>query len=53
MTTNLQLEEYCKDLNIKLNGIYNKDNLPYLSKRKDGLYIVNSQDEYDAEGNMN
>ena len=53
MTTNLQLEEYCKEVNIKLNGIYNKDNLPYLAKRKDGFYIVNSQDEYNLEGEMN
>ena len=53
MTTNLQFEEYCKEINIKLNGIYNKDNLPYLAKRKDGFYIVNSQDEYNLEGEMN
>ena len=53
MTTNIELENYCKQLKIKLNGIYHKDSLPFLEKRKDGLYIINSQDEKNIDGEVN
>ena len=53
MTTNIQLENYCKQLKLKLNGIYYKDKLPYRHERKEGLYIINSQDEKDIKGEPN
>ncbi len=50
MTTNIQLTEYCKKLGVKLNEIRNKNDLPYLKDRKDGLYIINSQNFLEGSG---
>ncbi len=50
MTTNIQLTEYCKKLGVKLNEIRNKDDLPYLKDRKEGLYIINSENFMEGNG---
>jgi len=50
MTTNIQLSGYCKKLGVKLNEIRNKDDLPYLKNRKDGLYIINSENFMEGNG---
>ena len=50
MTTNLDLEKYCKSLQVKLNGVFNKDDLPFLKHRKDGLYILNSENLLEGSG---
>lgn len=52
-TTNFQLEEMSESLHIPLVGIFSKDDLPMLTSRKQGSYIINLQDETDLHGNPN
>ena len=52
MTTNIQLEDYCKQLGIRLNAIRSKDDLPRLHERRSGLYIVNSEDLLGGQGGI-
>ena len=46
-TTNFQLIDICRKVNLPLVGVYNKDTLP--KKRKHGCYIINLEDDYDHE----
>ena len=52
MTTNIQLEEICKKLGVRLNAIRSKDDLPRLHERRTGLYIINSEDMFGSEGGI-
>jgi len=52
MTTNIQLQDYCKKLRVPLIAIRNKDDLPQLNERKDGLYIINSENLQGPNGGI-
>lgn len=49
LLSNLDLTDYCKKLNIPLNGIYNKD-LFRTIKPQLGCYIINLQDSDKGNG---
>lgn len=44
-TSNFELIDICKKLNLKLNGVYTKDKIP--NQLEHGCYIINLQDLYD------
>ena len=48
--TNFEIIDICKRYHIPLIGIYNKDELPLRSNRKQGGYIINLQDDEDSTG---
>jgi len=50
MNTNTELIEYAKRLKIPLRFISTKDNLTKLVPIQNGLYIINLQDDYNADG---
>lgn len=50
-TTNRQLAEKARKLNLPLVGVYSKDELP--PTPRDGYYIVNLEDETNASGVFN
>ena len=52
MSTNIELEQWCKQLKIQLNAIRSKDDLPKLYQRRSGLYIINSEDLLGGKGGI-
>ena len=48
ITSNIDLLEILKKANIKINGVYTKDQLK--APLKEGFYIVNLQDSDDGDG---
>lgn len=49
MLTNWDLENEAHKYHLPLIGVFNKDQIP--SHFKNGFYIINLQDDYDADGN--
>jgi len=49
--SNFDLINIAKKYNLHLIGVYSKDELPLLSNRKSGAYIINLQDDKDSDGN--
>jgi len=45
---NTELEQLCKDYDVKINGIYSKDELP--TNLKQGWYIINLQSANEGDG---
>ena len=49
--SNFDLINIAKRYNLHLIGVYSKDELPLLSNRKSGAYIINLQDDKDSQNN--